>query len=92
MATQAALTGDVELLKQAILLDPLVGAVCHPPEVWQMVDEMLVAQAQWLPQYAGEIDAARRRLASEPSLARGDTVGAVRQKTRTVEELQAAAD
>ena len=90
MATQAAVTGDVELLKQAILLDPLVGAVCNPPEVWQMVDEMLVAQAQWLPQYAGEIDGARQRLASEPSLARGDTVGAVRLKTRTVEELQAA--
>lgn len=90
MATQAAVTGDVELLKQAILLDPLVGAVCNPPEVWQMVDEMLVAQAQWLPQYAGAIDGARQRLASEPSLARGDTVGAVRLKTRTVKELQAA--
>ena len=92
MATQAAVTGDLELLKQAILLDPLVGAVCNPPEVWQMVDEMLVAQAEWLPQYAGEIDAARQRLANEPSLARGDTVGAVRLKTRSVEELQAAAD
>ena len=92
MATQAAITGDVGLLKQAILLDPLVGAVCNPPEVWQMVDEMLVAQAEWLPQYAQEIDAARQRLANEPSLARGDTVGAVRLKTRSVEELQAAAD
>ena len=92
MATQAAVTGDLELLKQAILLDPLVGAVCNPPEVWQMVDEMLVAQAEWLPQYAGEIVAARQRLANEPSLARGDTVGAVRLKTRSVEELQAAAD
>ena len=39
------------LLKQAMLHDPLVGAVCNPAEVWQMTDEMLVAQAQWLPQY-----------------------------------------
>ena len=47
--------GDVTLLKQAMLHDPLVGAVCNPEEVWQMTDEMLVAQAQWLPQYAAEI-------------------------------------
>ena len=46
------------LLKQAMLHDPLVGAICTPEEVWQMVDEMLVAQAQWLPQYA---EASRRR-------------------------------
>ena len=32
-------------------MDPLTGAVCNPPEVWQMIDEMLVAQEQWLPQY-----------------------------------------
>ena len=90
MATAAAMTGDVELLKQAILLDPLVGAVCNPPEVWQMVDEMLVAQAQWLPQYAHEIEAARKRLATGPSLARNASHGAVRLKTRTVEEMRTA--
>ena len=58
MGVEAAVKGDVLLLKQAMLHDPLVGAVCNPEEVWQMTDEMLVAQAQWLPQYAGEI---RRR-------------------------------
>ncbi len=67
MAVQAALTGDVTLLKQAMLLDPLVGAVCNPPEVWRMADEMLVAQARWLPQYADAIPAAKRRLKSEPA-------------------------
>ncbi len=51
MAVQAAVTGDVGLLKLAVLHDPLVGAVCSPAEVWAMVDEMLEAQAQWLPQY-----------------------------------------
>ena len=61
MATRAAVVGDVDLLKQAVLLDPLVGAVCDPPEVWRMVDEMLCAQARWLPQYAAAIPAARRR-------------------------------
>lgn len=43
MAMEAAVHGDVNLLKQAILLDPLTGAVCNPPEVWQMADEMLIA-------------------------------------------------
>ena len=27
------------------MMDPLVGAVCNPKEIWQIVDEMLVAQA-----------------------------------------------
>lgn len=64
MAMEAAVHGDVTLLKQAMLHDPLVGAVCNPEEVWQMTDEMLVAQAQWLPQYADAISAAQSRLAT----------------------------
>ena len=51
------------MLKLAVLHDPLVGAICTPDEVWQMVDEMVVAQAQWLPQYADAIPAAKERLA-----------------------------
>jgi hypothetical protein len=30
---------------------------CNPEEVWQMVDEMVVAQAKWLPQYAHAVPA-----------------------------------
>ncbi|MEZ4615520.1 MAG: hypothetical protein R2867_08400 [Caldilineaceae bacterium] len=59
MAMEAAVHGDVTLLKQAMLHDPLTAAVCNPEEIWQMVDEMLVAQAEWLPTYADEIDAAK---------------------------------
>jgi alpha-galactosidase len=67
MAVRAAVTGDVTLLKQALLHDPLTAAVCDPVEIWQMADEMLVAQARWLPQYRREVGAARRRLkASKP--------------------------
>ena len=51
---------------------------------------MLVAQAQWLGQYAHEIEAARKRLATGPSLARNASDGAVRLKPRTVEEMRAA--
>ncbi|MBT7861177.1 MAG: alpha-glucosidase/alpha-galactosidase, partial [Gemmatimonadetes bacterium] len=65
MAMEAAVHGDVDLLKQAMMMDPLVGAVCNPPEIWQMVDEMLVAQSQWLPQYRREMPKAKKRLASQ---------------------------
>src|SRR5690606_27951116 len=63
MAMEAAVHGDVTLLKQAMLHDPLVAAICNPEEIWQMTDEMLVAQAQWLPNYSpASIDAAKQRL------------------------------
>ncbi|MCC7203580.1 MAG: alpha-glucosidase/alpha-galactosidase, partial [Phycisphaeraceae bacterium] len=87
MAKQAALTGDVTLLKQAMLHDPLVGAVCNPEEVWQMVDEMLVAQAQWLPQYRHAIAGAKKRLASSKRLGTNKSRGAARLKIRTMKEL-----
>ena len=64
MAVQAAVHGDDMLLRQAVMMDPLTGAVCNPPEIWQMVDEMLVAQAAWLPQYKRAIAAAKQRLKS----------------------------
>jgi len=68
LAVEAAIHGDVELLKQAMMLDPLVGAVCNPPEISQLVDEMLIAQAGWLPQYTEAIPAASARLNSEQPL------------------------
>jgi alpha-galactosidase len=63
MSVQAAVTGDLDLLKLAVLHDPLVGAILNPEEVWQMVDEMVVAQAEWLPQYAHAVPGARGALA-----------------------------
>ena len=72
-------TGDVDLLKLAVLHDPLVGAICSPEEVWQMVDEMLVAQAEWLPQYADAIPAAKERLA-QANVATRDWEGAARRE------------
>jgi alpha-galactosidase len=97
MGVEAAVTGDSLLLKQAMLHDPLVGAVCDPEEVWQMTDEMLVAQAQWLPQYraSGAVEKAAADLAAAE--ANGTRVhrmtdfqGAARQHTKTVEEMAAA--
>ncbi|MDE2702430.1 MAG: alpha-galactosidase [Chloroflexota bacterium] len=51
MAKEAAVSGDRELLRLAMLHDPLVGAVCSPGEIWSMTEELLTAQAPWLPQY-----------------------------------------
>lgn len=95
MGMEAAVHGDVALLKQAMLHDPLVGAVCNPEEVWQMTDELLVAQAQWLPQYQTEIPQAAQRLAvAERNGTRvklRDTTGAARKPVKTVEQLAARA-
>lgn len=94
MGKEAAVQGNVLLLKQAMLHDPLVGAVCNPEEVWQMTDELLVAQAQWLPQYASAIPAARQRLADADAngtrVRLRQTEGAARIHTKTVEEMARA--
>ncbi|WP_446699391.1 family 4 glycosyl hydrolase, partial [Agrobacterium cavarae] len=88
MSVHAAVTGDIDLLKLAVLHDPLVGAVSTPEEVWQMVDEMVVAQAQWLPQYADAVPAARERLKNATVKTR-DWEGSARRAVRSVEELRA---
>ena len=64
LAVEAAVAGDVNLLIQAMLMDPLTGSVCNTKEIRQMVDEYLVEQAEWLPQYADSIEEAQKRLES----------------------------
>jgi len=88
LAVEAASHGDISLLRQAFMMDPLTGAVCNPPEIWQLVDQMLVAGAQWLPQYRSAIKAARARLAKGPRIPTKSTVGAARLTTRTQAELK----
>ncbi len=78
LSIEAAVAGDVDLVKQAAMMDPLTGAVCNPDEISQMVDEMLVAQSRWLPQYKKEIPRARRRLKREKPLGTRKTRGAAR--------------
>jgi alpha-galactosidase len=95
MSVEAAVHGDVTLLKQAMLHDPLVGAVCNPEEVWQMTDEMLVAQAEWLPQYADEIPLAKARLEQAERDGKRvrtvETQGAARLHIKSAEEMAADA-
>ncbi len=94
LAVEAAVSADVELLKQAMMLDPLTGAVLDPVEIDQMTDEMLVAGAEWLPQYveAGQVDDARKRLtaARRKGEYRGTRTwkGAARKQTKTVAQMR----
>lgn len=53
LIVEAAVTGDVEAVYHAVMLDPLTAAVCTLPQMQAMVDELLAAQAQWLPQLQG---------------------------------------
>ncbi|GAG42105.1 unnamed protein product, partial [marine sediment metagenome] len=87
LGVEAAVRGDDHLLRQAMMMDPLVGAVCTTPEIDQMVDEMLVAQAKWLPQYKRAIAAARRRLRRGRSIKTRAYKGAARRRVKTVAEM-----
>src|SRR5205085_12164156 len=96
MGMEAAVSGDACLLKQAMLHDPLVGAVCDPEEVWQMTDEMLAAQAEWLPQYVANGEIAKAEARINEHQANGTRIktlegfeGMARVKAKTVEELDA---
>ena len=51
LIVQAALNGSTEAVYHAVMLDPLTAAVCTLPQIRSMVDEMLEAQEQWLPQF-----------------------------------------
>ena len=91
LAVKAAVEGNVQLLKQAALLDPLTGAVCNPPEVWQMVDEMLIAGEKWLPQYSDAIQQIKKDWAKAAAggklIPPRDYSGAAKLKEKTVEEM-----
>jgi len=53
LAVLAAKTGDPETVVQACALDPLTSAVLTLKEIRDMVGEMLEAEREWLPQFAG---------------------------------------
>ncbi len=52
LIVDASLSGDRDLVRHAVSFDPLTAAVCTLGEIRAMVDEMLDAQARWLPQFA----------------------------------------
>lgn len=92
LAVKAALDGDVKLLKQAMMIDPLTAAVCSTPEISQMTDEMLVALAPWMPQYTEAVPLAKKRLQSEETLGTKGTEGFARLKKPVESETTESAD
>lgn len=92
LAVEAAVNADINLLRQAMLMDPLTGAVCFPAEIFQMCDEMLIAEAEWLPQYAEEIERAKVRMeerhANGTYIAPRDYQG-IRLQEKSVDEMRA---
>jgi len=53
LIVEAAATGNAEAVHHAIMLDPLTAAVCTLPQIRAMTDELLTAQARWLPRFRG---------------------------------------
>ncbi len=92
LSVEAAVHADIKLLRQAMLMDPLTGAVCNPPEIYQMVDEMLIAGEKWLPQYADEIKLAKERIAKAKAdgtfiPVKENYKGAARLHEKTIDEM-----
>lgn len=54
MVVEAALTGNKDLVKLAMMHDPLTGAVLNPPEIYHLADAMFDALGEWMPQFNGE--------------------------------------
>ena len=54
LAADAGILGDPEQAFWAVAMDPLTSAVLTLKETRDMVQEMLEAQAQWLPQFASK--------------------------------------
>jgi alpha-galactosidase len=48
LAVQAAITGDPDLVFQAVLQDPLTASVCSMEEIHDMVQEMLEKNKEYL--------------------------------------------
>jgi len=72
LAVEAGLTGDVELVAQAICMDPLTSACCTLKEAREMAAEMLAAEAQWLPQFAGKALRPTPTIVAPPNVRRAD--------------------
>jgi len=80
LSVLAALEGNTETLVQAVAMDPLTASILTLKEIREMTSQMLDAQAEWLPQFAGRKvravptvsipkDVKRREVPTDPALA-----------------------
>jgi alpha-galactosidase len=51
LVATSVLTEDREAAVHALMIDPLTAAVCSPNEIRAMFDEMVAAEAGYLPDY-----------------------------------------
>lgn len=66
LAVEAAIEADVGLLHAAVALDPLTSATLTLPEIRDMVDRMLAAEADWLPSWSQASQPATTGFVSRP--------------------------
>ena len=52
LTADAALSGDRSLLRQAMMIDPLLGATLEPPAIEALMQEMLEVNQPYLPQFS----------------------------------------
>jgi alpha-galactosidase len=52
LIVEAALEHDCRKVYQAIALDPVLAGRLTLDQIWQLTDELLAAEAQWLPEWA----------------------------------------
>lgn len=55
LAVEAAMTGDRDLVHTAVAIDPLTSALLTLPQIHEMTDRMLEAEARWLPRFASSV-------------------------------------
>jgi alpha-galactosidase len=53
LTVRAALDEDREAIYQAVMQDPLIQARLSLDEVWRLTDELIDAEAEWLPSWLG---------------------------------------
>lgn len=49
LAVEASLTGNLDLVYQAAMMDPLVASVLPLDEIWRLVDALCAAHEGWIP-------------------------------------------
>jgi alpha-galactosidase len=52
LAVEAYLTRNREHIYHAVSLDPLTGALLTLDQIRRMVDDLIVVEARWLPEFA----------------------------------------
>jgi alpha-galactosidase/6-phospho-beta-glucosidase family protein len=57
---QAAVEHDRDAIYHAVMQDPQIQARLTLDETWRLTDELIAAEAEWMPSWLGGPDAAAR--------------------------------